>query len=165
VVPFRGDYSNHPSINNAYTGNLPPELVPNSSNQANIFNTGGTQINWNEANGSSPEFVVYDDVKLAKLFESLIGNTFSFYQSSNSYACATVDAIYGYCSGGQTQLGNLYSYGTAVLSSVTAGVLTAVPVPAAVWLFASGLGLLSFTRRKTKTANLNAPKTEINRAG
>jgi hypothetical protein len=146
---FRGDYSNHPSINNAYTGNLPPELVPNSSNQANIFNTGGTQINWNEANSSSPEFVVYDDVKLAMLFDSLIGNTFSFNQYSYSYACATVDAIYGYCNGPALNLENLSSFGTAVLSSVTAN---PVPVPAAVWLFASGLGLLSFTRRKNQNS-------------
>ncbi len=41
--------------------------------------------------------------------------------------------------------------------AVRPGDVAAVPVPAAVWLFGSGLiGLLSFTRRKNKTVNLMA---------
>ncbi len=41
--------------------------------------------------------------------------------------------------------------------AVHAGDVAAIPVPAAVWLFGSGLiGLLSFNRRKNKTANVIA---------
>lgn len=150
---FMTSYNTYSVINNNYTGNLPPELIPTSSNQANIVKQGNTTLNWNEAIGSSPKFTVYDDVKLTNLFESMIGNTFDFSQSSNSYSCE-VDPTYGYCSGSPT--GSIYSSssGYAVLSAVTVAQasLTAVPLPAAAWLFASGLGLVSFTRLKNRNS-------------
>jgi hypothetical protein len=148
---FRGEYRTQSTYSNNYTGNLPPELIPNSSNQANIFKNGNTYIYWNKVIGSSPDYVFYDDVKLTSLFESLIGDTFGFNQYLNSYSCQ-VDPTYGYCNGLQTNLTNDNSGGNAILSAVTVGSTApapaAVPVPAAVWLFGSGLGLLAFNRRK-----------------
>ncbi len=50
-----------------------------------------------------------------------------------------------------------YKNGMFYALAVRSGDVAAVPVPAAVWLFLSGLmGVLSFNRRKNKTVNLTA---------
>ncbi|MCX7103298.1 MAG: PEP-CTERM sorting domain-containing protein [Methylobacter sp.] len=141
---FQNQYYHLRQIPNNYTGNLPPELIPSTSNQSTVFNSGSTYINWNNNLGTAPTFEAYNTTSLIHLFETMLGSTFSFSQNSSSSLCTYMDPTGNYCYGGQVQLGYDYSGGTAILSSVSS-----VPVPAAIWLFGTGLiGLLRFKRHK-----------------
>lgn len=137
------NYYNTDTTDQDYTGSLPPELAPDGDSTAVIFNSGYMNINWTRANGVDPVFVVYDEASLISLYESMIGNEFRYNESLNSRTCSDVDE-WGNCV--YPVIGEVFAYsgGTAVLTSVNA-----VPVPAAVWLFGSGLiGLAGIARRK-----------------
>ena len=64
--------------------------------------------------------------------------------------------VFGFHVGGQTDTQKLGGFNAMAVHAGDVAAST-VPVPAAVWLFGSGLiGLASFTRRKNKSANLIA---------
>ena len=139
---FNDDYGTSYVIDQIYTGNLPPELAPDDST-AIVFENGYTGFNWDNVIGVDPNFIVFDEAGLVALYNSLIGEQFSFYDSKSSYNCADVD-IYGNCIGSQTAYVDIYSSGYAILTATTV-----VPIPAAFWLFGSGLiGLIGIARRK-----------------
>ena len=129
-------------IDQVYTGYLPPELVPEAGTTT-VFENGGTQFSWNNIVGAEPDFVVFDEATLATFYASLIGEQFFFFDYENSYTCDEVD-IYGNCLYPPMDGINISNNGYAVLSATTV-----VPVPAAFWLFLSGLiGLIGIARRK-----------------
>ena len=147
---FTVNSESYPVISQDYTGNLPPSLIPATGSQPNVLVYNWTNISWNTILGASPSFVVYDGASLTSLFESMIGNSFYFNQNENSYLCTQLTS-YG-CAGNQISIGNNNAYGYAVLSAVTTGPIinaaSAVPVPAAAWLFAAGMGFLGYTQRR-----------------
>lgn len=143
-VQFTDSSYSYASTNQVYTGNLPPELLPTLSNQ-HTREYGHANFDWSESLGSDPEFVVYDEQKLTSLLFSLIGSQFHFYKSSNVDAC--LDLQEWGCSN-QTQLSYRSESGYAILSSFNVGAIAPVPLPAAFWLFTSGLGILGFVGKR-----------------
>ncbi len=80
------------------------------------------------------------------------------YWSSNDFALDPQLGMNDFAWAFNTNLGNqngYFKYHPLYAWAVRSGDVAAVPVPAAAWLFGSGLiGLLSFNRSKNKTANL-----------
>ena len=70
----------------------------------------------------------------------------SGYWSGTEYAPSTLNAWYFFFTSGSQ--GNLNRDLSTYALAVRSGDVAAVPVPAAVWLFGSGLGLLGWFRRK-----------------
>jgi len=139
---FNDNYQTTVTVDSEYTGNLPPELAPGSTTAA-IFESGYTGLDWSSSIGSTPSFVVFDEAGLIAFYDSLVGEEFGFYKSKYSQTCSELD-MYGNCIGYLTSNVDIYEGGYALLSAATV-----VPVPAAVWLFGSGLiGLVGVARRK-----------------
>jgi hypothetical protein len=85
-----------------------------------------------------------------------------YYWSSTEYGLADmwIYAPYNATPYNTVKYDKIYSW------AVRSGDVTAVPIPAAIWLFASGLGLLSFSRRSNKTSQLvSAAKLKAIKAG
>ena len=139
---FNSDYQTTETVEQKYTGNLPPELAPGSTT-ATYYESGYTGLSWDNAIGATPSFTVFDEADLFSLYNSLIGEQFEMYFSAYTSACSEVD-MYGNCIGTWTEGPSTYGNGYAILTAATV-----VPVPAAFWLFGSGLiGLFGIARRK-----------------
>ena len=126
------NYSSTDVIEQTYTGNLPPELVPGTET-ATRFEDGSIAFSWEDVVGSDPSFVVFDYEKLIAFYESLVGEEFDYHEHLTSYACADVDP-FGYCIGPRIGQTTIYENGYAILSAATI-----VPVPASIWLFTSSI--------------------------
>ena len=137
---FNHNYQTTDTVDQTYTGNLPPELAPVNS-AATVFEYGYTGFSWESAIGTTPNFMVFDEAGLLALYDSLVGEQFNYFNGSNICAKLEMDR---YCTGFGAGDVFISSDGYAVLSATTV-----VPVPAAVWLFGSGLiGLIGIARRK-----------------
>jgi hypothetical protein len=127
-----------------YTGNLPPAYQTDPGNAITIVDR-QVAFYLNRDQGALPLFTDPSEDNIPQMFNDFSGLRLSLYINEHSSICEDYDETYDICN---NNLGSTHQStdGYAYLESVS---VSSVPVPAAVWLFGSGLiGLAGIARRK-----------------
>ncbi len=142
-------------VNNLTLGGVKGWSLPTTIPATYSYNQTGSQLGdlfYNQLGGVAGQSIATTHNANYNLFTNVQSTA---YWSSTEFASDAYYAWYFLTDSGNQ---NAYVKGIQLYAwAIHSGDVAAVPVPAAIWLFGSGLiGLLSFNHRKNKTVNLTA---------